>query len=111
MSNYRRKGVWKLQRLRKVVLPEGLESIGGGCFWESGLEEITIPKSVKVIERFAFLKCKSLKKMIFEKGSKLEKIELKAFYGCGNLKIVGAPPLLKEIRKKAFRKTHLEGEF
>ena len=36
--------------LKKVVLSEGLESIGYECFKGSGLEEITIPKSVKTIE-------------------------------------------------------------
>ena len=33
-----------------MELPEGLEIIERGCFVESGIEEITIPKSVQRIE-------------------------------------------------------------
>ena len=43
------------------MLSEGLEVIPETCFWQSGLEEIKIPESVKVIERGAFSECKSLK--------------------------------------------------
>ena len=49
--------------------------------------------------------------MVFQEGSELKKIEESAFYGCGNLKIVGAPPSLKVIGKDAFGETPLEGEF
>ena len=40
--------------LKEIILPEGLEKIGEGCFEGSGLEEITIPKSVKTIEGRVF---------------------------------------------------------
>ena len=40
--------------LKKVMLPEGLESIGEVCFEESRLEEIIIPKSVQKIDEHAF---------------------------------------------------------
>ena len=47
--------------LKKVVLSEGLETIPEDCFWQSGLEEIRIPESVRTIEKSAFNECKSLK--------------------------------------------------
>ena len=60
--------------LKNIDLPEGMESIGEGCFWESGLEEINIPKSVKKIEKSVFSECKSLQKVVFEKGSELKEL-------------------------------------
>ena len=36
--------------LKRISLPDGLESIGYGCFNNSGLEEIAIPESVRQIE-------------------------------------------------------------
>ena len=38
------------KNLRRVIFPEGLETIGEYCFQESGLTELTIPNSVKKIE-------------------------------------------------------------
>ena len=60
-----------LSGLKKVALPEGIESIGRECFKKSELEEIVIPKSVKTIEWSAFLECRSLRKVVFEKVSHL----------------------------------------
>ena len=48
-----------------MELPEGLEVIEEDCFWHSGLEEITIPKSVKRIEKYTFRECKSLQRVVF----------------------------------------------
>ena len=52
-------------RLRSISLPEGLESIGRYCFYESCLEEIAIPSGVTELEDHAFSDCKSLKKVTF----------------------------------------------
>ena len=43
--------------LKNIRLPDGLETIGIGCLWYSGLEEITLPASVKSIELYAFYRC------------------------------------------------------
>ena len=33
--------------LKNILFPDGLETIGRGCFERSGLEEVTLPASVK----------------------------------------------------------------
>ena len=48
-----------------------LYPIGSGSFSRSGLNSITIPKSVYIINCCAFFSCKKLKKVCFEEGSKL----------------------------------------
>ena len=44
-------------RLRRVQLPNRLEHIGAACFCNSGLEEIVLPSSVKVVGMCAFQEC------------------------------------------------------
>ena len=48
-----------------------LETIGRNCFENSGLEEMTIPKSVRTIENGTFKSCKHLRSLTFEEGSRL----------------------------------------
>ena len=38
-----------------------LEEMEGYCFWNSGLEEITLPKTVKEIDESAFEDCGDLR--------------------------------------------------
>lgn len=40
--------------LKGICLPEGLEFIGGWCFFRTGLEEIAIPSSVTTIDACVF---------------------------------------------------------
>jgi len=40
--------------LKEVILEEGVETIGQGAFYNSGLVSVTIPKSVKSIGKYAF---------------------------------------------------------
>ena len=40
--------------LSKVVLPKGLTTIGNGAFGAAGLTNITIPKSLKKVDEYAF---------------------------------------------------------
>ena len=40
--------------LKNVQLPDGLETIGTDCFWNSGLEEVVFPASVREIGACAF---------------------------------------------------------
>ena len=46
--------------LASATLNEGLEEVGEGCFRMAGLEEVTLPKSVKTIGRRAFCGCEKL---------------------------------------------------
>ena len=75
-----------LSKLAKVVLPEGLESIGENLFGKEKLKEVTIPKSVKTIEGRreytngkwvyygAFSECKNLQRVVFKEGSELKEL-------------------------------------
>lgn len=40
--------------LKEVILEEGVETIGQGAFYNSGLVSVTIPKSIKSIGKYAF---------------------------------------------------------
>ena len=46
--------VWDLRDSRHVVVPDGVEKIGNYWFWDSGIESVVIPASVKEIEVGAF---------------------------------------------------------
>ena len=51
--------------LMNIQLPDGLEQIGAGCFSDSGLEEVVVPRNVVVIEEDAFKGDKNLKRVSF----------------------------------------------
>lgn len=65
-------------KVRGLILPESIESIGISCCAGSYyLEKVTIPASCKVIEGSSFIKCIKLGKVIF-KGNP-EKIDIRMF--------------------------------
>ena len=66
-------------------------TIGEDAFWESDITEITIPKSVKKIDDYAFGNCEKLKKVSFEKGSQLTSIGDYAFRFCNALTSLKLP--------------------
>jgi len=48
------------QYITSVSLPNGLTSIGGGCFSGSHFTEITLPNTLNTIENLAFMGCEGL---------------------------------------------------
>ena len=62
---------------------------------------MTIPKSVKVIEQYAFCICKKLKRVSFQEGSNLGKIGQSCFRSAGIERIV-IPKGVVEIESYAF---------
>lgn len=76
------------QTIKKIELPDTIVDIGrfNGC---TSLEEIVIPKKVKVIERHAFFGCSSLKKVVLPQG--LKQIGEYAFSECTALERVYIP--------------------
>jgi len=50
--------------LKSVVIPSGVEKLDGSCFDSSGLESVTIPASVKMIDHYAFIGCMNLKNLL-----------------------------------------------
>ena len=88
---------------KRVEIPEdlGIESIGYNVFADNpGIEEVTIPESVKSIERLAFMNCSCLKKVTLPSG--LTSIGDGAFSNCGQLEEIKLPDALEEIGDQAF---------
>ena len=74
-------------QLKSIVLPEGVESIGGAAFYQcSRLEEVTLSKSLLTIGESAFAECKSLSEVVIPDG--VQTIGDGAFLGCKGLKSV-----------------------
>jgi hypothetical protein len=66
-------------KLQSVTLPKKLKTISNGLFsYCSKLKKIEIPANVTKISR-AFVSCNTLKEVTFASGSKLKKIDTKAF--------------------------------
>lgn len=66
------------------------------------ITNLIIPAKIITIKANVFEKCQYIKKVTFEDGSKLSKIEKYAFKDCGTLKTVSLPKGLKTIGYKAF---------
>ena len=62
--------------LKKIVLPDGLVSIGESAFKDCGLEEIIIPDSVTELGDYAFLGCARASKVVIGNGITDEDVEL-----------------------------------
>lgn len=94
--------------LKKIVFEEGTARIPGGnpvyenygIFKYCGVEEITIPESVTVIDDCAFGMCEELKKITLSPNITL--IGEKAFFGCKKLDGVVLPEGIKVIKAETF---------
>ena len=93
-------------KLRKVQLPDGLETIGRDAFSDcAALEEVVIPATVTAIGPYAFAECDSLRKVTFL-GSP-ERVARTAFSDCDSLASIIVP----EGKERKFRKQlHLAQE-
>lgn len=107
-----------MKHLEKVVIPDGVITIGEQAFCGCGIKTIKIPSTVKNIEHWAFCSCKGLTEIVLPEGvetvsdafhncsrlekvslpSTLKKLDLDAFGNCNSLKIVSAPDSLKKER-------------
>lgn len=72
--------------ITKVVLPEGVETIGSYAFANlTALEEIVLPSTLQKIQYNAFEGCTSLKKVTFSGKNNLQFVNDEAFLGCSQL--------------------------
>jgi len=76
-----------LVNLKRVEIPEGIESVAKSCFFEKrGIQSVCFPKSLKEIESRAFRNCINLEKVSFQ-GENIQ-IQEDAFQNCTSLKTV-----------------------
>lgn len=72
----------------------------------TNLRSITIPYTVRKIERYAFGYCGKLEKVVFEEGSQLTDIEDHAFYEAVGLPYLDIPDTVTSIGEGAFYDCH-----
>lgn len=68
----------RCSQLKSVHLPEGLNFIGEGAFYNSSLESLHLPSTVKIIYEGAFENCNALKHVTFA-GTTKQWIAVKDF--------------------------------
>ncbi len=88
MNNYAYDGMQEyydvLHNANRVVIKEGITSIGEGAFQYCPMREISFPSTLKSIGGFAFAKADQLQKIEYN-GCSIESIGERAFYGCWSL--------------------------
>lgn len=112
----------KSSQIRKVVIENGVTSIGSCAFWNCGVLDVeisssvtmignsafrdssiismTIPSSVKTIGDSAFRGCGNLSSVTVSEGVKT--INQNAFYGCTSLTSIFLPASIEEVGAAAF---------
>lgn len=89
------------QALRRVFLPDSIETIGAYAFHGcSALERVSLPAKLQEISLRMFDGCGSLEQITLPAG--LRRIGDYAFYGCGSLKKLRLPESVERIGKYAF---------
>ena len=109
-------------QIRKVVIEDGVTSIGSCAFWNCGVIQVeisasvtsignsafrqsdivsvTIPSGVKTIGDNAFYSCTNLSSVTVSEG--VETIRQSAFYGCTGLTAIALPASIGEVGAAAF---------
>lgn len=110
------KEVWYIEKYlgnsSKVIIPDELEGqkiegIAQSAFKnDTNLEEVQLPKSLKVIESDAFKGCIKLKNL--ELPETVELIDENAFEGCKSLKMIQLPKALCSIEPSSFFDTSIK---
>lgn len=87
-------------KIRKIVIGNGVTSIGSGAFWNCGVLSAEIPSSVTTIGNSAF---KSSSMISVTIPSSVKTIGDSAFWGCENLSSVTVSDGLETIGPRAFQ--------
>ena len=87
---------------RVLRLPEGLETVGKLWFMYGAVEKLVVSSSVRELGTNAFCRCRQLREIVFEPGSRLESIGNYCFIGCGLRELV-LPRSLRAIAEAAFQ--------
>ena len=90
-------------KLKSLVIPEYVTVIKSSMFYGCDqLVSIEIPSTVHEIQAHAFHKCKNLRHVIIQEGSRLGKIGAYAFAGCRSLETMILPSSVVYIGRGAF---------
>ena len=93
----------------EVIIPAAYKNLPVTSIAKQGfyqcpnITSVTIPNSIKTIEESAFFYCLSLRTVLFDTGSLLNKIEDFAFLHCPSLKNINLPNSLSYIGKQALQ--------
>lgn len=92
---------WKDNRsqIRKVVIENGVTSIGSCAFQNCGVLGAEIPASVETIGDSAFRKCQNLSSVIVSEG--VETIGQNAFRSCTGLTSIALPASIGEVGRRS----------
>ena len=89
------------EQITKVIIPEGVKEIGGGCFMGfSKLTSISLPSTLMEIGDWAFEDCISLSTIRIPDS--VAKIGEEAFDGCNSLDTINIPAAMTEIASGQF---------
>ena len=83
-------------RAERVVFSEGIEVLGTYLFEQSGVKEVVLPASVRVMEDNVFSNCYELERVEFAEG--LETVEGGIFYNCPKITQVELPRSLRTVK-------------
>lgn len=88
-------------KIKKLVVEEGVTSIGGKAFVDmESIETIVLPNSLLEIGNKAFFSCESI--VSVNLPANLEEIGESAFQGCESLKSITIPQKCNELGRMAF---------
>lgn len=90
-----------LPKLKTMEIPEGVTTIGGSVFRDSGIESLVLPNTVTSLGREVFAGCTALKSIILSEN--LTAIPDNAFNGCSELASLSIPEGVKTIGGTAFQ--------
>ena len=89
--------------LKSIEFPDGITYVGAFTFRESGLQSITIPKSVSYLGKGAFSSCVALKTAIFEDGCAVTSVPAFCFESCVSLQSVSFSDGIDTLETYCFR--------
>ena len=103
-----RDGAFANSKIRTIVVPEGVESLGDYAFYGcSDLKSVSLPVSLSQLGKGAFSNCPDLEEIDLS-ATGLTRIPAQAFAGAVTLKEVRLPSSVESIGREAFSHTMIE---